>query len=899
MRPRLGDVFISALSLCFAACDSEAPVAAGDPGARVQGRPPIPRPDHPREAAEWRALTLRDEHGRVPHNALLHAKAQMDALRTEGIAGGLDSNNWTEIGPGNIGGRIRSIGTHPSTLNLFVGGVAGGLWQSTDAGASWSAVNDLMQNLAITSIVYTNPNPSTMYAATGEGFANQDAIRGAGIFKSSNGGATWAQLPATNNPDFYWVNRLAISNNAQILLAATGTGMFRSADGGASFQKVHGTANAACFDVRWHGFDNTLAVASLREWDNALMTWYSTSIFTTNGGLSWVESAGLRSNNYFDRVELHYMYFYNRGATPGCVYALKNVVQAPPAAPLTRLYRSTNGGATFALVNSTTGALGTQGWYDNCLWVDPTDDNLNVGDDRIVIGGIDLWRSTDGGASFTKISDWTLWPASPHADQHAIVEHPRYDGRTNFAVYVANDGGIWRTDNIYTATTNSGWVNLNNRLAITQFYGGSRFAGNDTVIGGTQDNGTLRFRGNANAWTQTFGGDGGFCASDPTDGSYHYGEYSWLRIYRSTDGAGSASYIWNGIADAGDKSPNPQTANFIAPFALDPNNASTMLAGGLSLWRSTNVKAATPAWAAIKAPVGSPISAIAIAPGNSNVIWVGHNDGAVWYTTNGTVAAPAWTRRDNTAPALPDRYVTHVTIDPKNVNRVFVTLGGFAADNIWQTTNAGANWAAAAGLPSAPMRDLEIHEANGAWLYAASDVGLLVSENNGAAWTSTATPANVAIDELFWSSHRLYLVTHGRGMFRQLAYASGSASNVGLACRYNGPITGPALTSGAPVLGLPLTWDASALPYPGNAVLFLSTVPAAPLQISPGCFVQLDLLILLEIGARPVSAAGTASWTLGLPDMPAWAGLSLMTQVAAVASGSLSLSNGRKLNLGY
>src|SRR5437660_3727780 len=109
------------------------------------------------------------------------------------------------------------------------------------------------------------------------------------------------------------------------------------------------------------------------------------------------------------------------------------------------------------------------------------------------------------------------------------------------------------------------------------------------------------------------GGDGGFSATDAADPIFCYGEYVYLQIHRSTDGGISSSYIFNGISDAGSK----LTAHFIAPFILDPNNQSTMLAGGLSLWRTTNVKAATPSWSAIKPSNGSGIGAIAVAPGSS------------------------------------------------------------------------------------------------------------------------------------------------------------------------------------------------------------------------------------------------------------------------------------------
>ena len=130
--------------------------------------------------------------------------------------------------------------------------------------------------------------------------------------------------------------------------------------------------------------------------------------------------------------------------------------------------------------------------------------------------------------------------------------------------------------------------------------------------------------------------------------------------------------------------PDPQSAaNFIAPFILDPNNFNTMLAGGSNLWRSVNVKAATPLWSNIKAGLatGSFISAVAVAPGNSDIIWVGYNNGAVYYTTNGTAANPTWYQSGS--GTLPGRQCTRLSVDPNNYNTVYACFGGYSAGNVY------------------------------------------------------------------------------------------------------------------------------------------------------------------------------------------------------------------------
>jgi hypothetical protein len=384
------------------------------------------------------------------------------------------------------------------------------------------------------------------------------------------------------------------------------------------------------------------------------------------------------------------------------------------------------------------------------------------------VGGIDLFRSTNGGTNFSQISQWFSAPNSAHADHHTVVAHPNFNGTTNTTVFFANDGGVYRADNVYTVSLTSGWQELNNNLGITQFYGGAGHASTGTIVGGTQDNGTLRYRTTTGTegWDDMFGGDGGWCASDPTDSNYFYGEYVYLRIHRSTNAGVSSAYIWNGITDAA-----TSCANFISPFILDPNEPNRMLGGGCSLWRSDNVKAGTPTWTAIKAPItgNQRISAVVVAAGNSDVIFVGYNNGDVYRTTNGTTASPTWTLVDT---GLPNRRVTRIVIDPANHNAIYATFAGFTPDNVWYSVDQGANWSdrsgsGATGLPDAPVRSLVMHPSRAAWIYAGTEVGVFASEDGGVNWSLPQDgPANVSVDELSWMGTDLIAVTHGRGMFR-------------------------------------------------------------------------------------------------------------------------------------
>jgi len=709
------------------------------------------------EAIKFRSLRLRDENGEIPANAWMKAAQQRREMpsdsnlwppsTTEGyststrnsvtgsihrLVAGIQPSGWTWLGPGNIGGRVRALLIHPTAQStMWAGGVDGGVWKTTDGGTSWSPLNDFMANLAVSCLVMDPNNPNTIYAGTGEGFHNIDAIRGAGIFKSANGGTSWSQLASTTTSDFQFVNRLAVNpTNGSVMLAATGTGIFRTTDGGATWSK---TRTGETLDLQMNPNDGTFCIAGGSNGD---------AYYSTDAGATWTGATGLGAGG--GRVELRYA-----RSDPNTVYVSYDNNSG-------EVYGSTDGGHSYTLKNTGMSYLESQGWYDNVIWVDPTNPNI------LIVGGIDLWRSTDGGTTLIRISQWFSAPAqSAHADHHVVVNHPGFDGVANKTIFTGNDGGVYRASDAYTVARTSGWRELNNNLGITQLYGAAGNPTNGVIIGGTQDNGTIRYRPSTGteAWTEMFGGDGGFCAADPTDPNYFYGEYVDLQIHRSTDGGANSSFIDSGIGDAG------QAANFIAPFILDPNNPNTMLAGGARLWRSTNVKAPTPSWSSIKSSTSSHISAIAVAPGTSDIIWVGHNNGDIYYSVNGTASSPSWTLISSAN--LPRRYCTRLTVPASNPNTVYATFGGFNSGNVWRSTNNGATWGNISGnLPSAPVNSLVVHPLNGNLLYVGTEVGVFASQDGGTTWsTSNDGPANVAVDELFWMGPTLIAATHGRGVF--------------------------------------------------------------------------------------------------------------------------------------
>ncbi|HMV96976.1 MAG TPA: S-layer homology domain-containing protein [Anaerolineales bacterium] len=722
--------------------------------------------DHPEEAREYRALAWRDENGNIPADGLFTAAQQINEMRAQqgNNPQAITSAGWTWIGPGNIGGRVRSIIIHPTDTNImWAGSVTGGIWKSTDGGASWNILTDFMSNMAVTTMVIDPSNPNILYAGTGEGFTGNREISeplGGGVFKTTDGGSTWTQLSSTNNSNWYFVNRLAIHpSNPQILLAATYTGLWRSTDGGSSWSSV---LTGYMADVNFNPSDGNKAVAGNQFSGQAY--------YSTNGGVSW----GSTNTGGNGRVEVAYA-----PSSPSTVYASVDNIGG-------QLWKSVDGGVSYALVNSGNDFLSGQGWYDNALWVDPTNPNT------LVVGGVDLYRSTNGGSTLTQISEWWNSPQSAHADHHVIVEKPGFNGTSNTTVYFGNDGGVYRANNVYTVVGTTGWTELNNNLGITQFYGAAGNATTGKIIGCKQNATTQIYTpaGGTEGWTTTFGGDGGWSAADPTDDNYLYGEYIYAQIHRSVNGGVYSDPIWGEYWDGSSyQYKNPpyiitdtynSNANFISPFILDPNDSNRMLVGAASLWRSNDVKAPNttttgPSWYVIKSSTGYNITAIAVAPGNSDIVWVGHENGDVFKTTNGTATNPTWTRADTGSPALPNRYVTRITIDKNDNNKAYVTFGGFSTDNVWATTNGGSTWAditgsGATGLPSLPVRSLVIHPNDSNWLYIGTELGLFASSDGGATWGLPHDgPTNTPVDELFWMGTKLVAATYGRGLFTQEA----------------------------------------------------------------------------------------------------------------------------------
>lgn len=774
----------------------------------------LSQPDNALARSEFeRALLTGTKDGVIGNafrNALSAQQLTRDLGKTRYVAGiptgqlgvipqtpkGIDPTLWTSLGPSNVSGRTRSIVVDPrDPSNIWVGSVSGGVWRSIDSGKSFSAVDDFMANLSISCMAQNPTSPDMLVAGTGEGYRNADGLRGNGAFVTKDG-STWEALSGTQELGITFVSGLAFSQDGKTLLMGVGdrglAGIYRrKADLSDDFVRVFkGDVSA----IRTHPTNGQLAVAG------SLMS--GKSYWTSDAGQTWTESEHsdpwVSEGNWLTgRVEVTYA-----TADPKIVYAsvdvphnAKGEIDEDSEKNIYHglVFKSTDGGKTFrkcrsAQSNQTaTGYLKNQGWFGNCIWAgDPKNSGL------VVVGGVDLWRSTDSAETFQQISKWYV-AESPHGDQHTIVSSPKYDGVSNREVFFGNDGGVALAKDVATVGNDSerteGWTRLENGLVTTQFYNGQ---GNETLgilVGGLQDNGTwiAKLTKQSPAWEKIYGGDGGVCQIDPKNGVI-YGEYVYGQVHKYVVASPSQSVsicgdFWDASKRSWEWKESPYviedaktaSGNFIAPFALDPNNSSRLLVGLTSLWCTDNVLAKLsdkggPAWAAIK-PEYRPdywgyISALAICPGRSNEIWVAHNDGTIFKTINGKDKEPDW-EKVTPEEGMPNRICTQIVVDPKNRSTVYATFGMFSEENVWRTKDGGSTWESiAAGLVEAPVRTIAIHPDNSELLYVGTEVGIYASEDGGATWAPTNQgPANCSVTNLFFVGKKLFATTYGRGMF--------------------------------------------------------------------------------------------------------------------------------------
>jgi PKD repeat protein len=647
--------------------------------------------------------------------------------------------NWTLLGAtsqipnGGGAGRLNCITFDPaSSQNIFVGAPSGGLWTSTNAGLSWATNTDHLAVMGASDIAVDPTNSSIQYLGTGDRDASDSYS--IGVLKSTDGGITWnpsgLNFNITDNRQVYQV--LINPANHNMIFAATSMGLYKSLDAGVTWVK---TLSGGVRDVKFKPTDPTVMYAVT-----------STNYFrSTNTGSNFtLISTGLPSPISLCRLAIAVTpadptYVYILGANASG-YTYKGV------------YRSTDQGVTFTAQSTSPNLLGFapdgsdnqgQGWYTLSIAASPTNKN------EIVVGGVNIWRSTDGGVSWVLNADWTgSFAPYVHADIHQLIYLP--GSGTN--VYAVCDGGIFQTpDNGNT------WNDLSNGLGIGEMYrlGVSQSNANITIQG-WQDNGTNE--DNAGTWRQVMGGDGMECFVDYTNTNYMFGETYNGGLQRSTNGGNSFHGITNGISGSG---------AWVTPWCMDPQTPSTIYAGFQEVWKSTNRGTA---WTQISHFGGSSLTTLAVAPSNNQYIYAGDGS-SLQRTTNG---GTTWTNITGTLPG--STAMTYVGVSTTNPNKVWITYSGYTANSkVFKSEDGGNTWVnLSATLPNLPVNCVVNQTGTPDGVYIGTDVGVYYTDTtmtgNWVFFSAGLPNVNVHELEIQVSSGKLRAATYGRGLWETSLY---------------------------------------------------------------------------------------------------------------------------------
>ena len=691
--------------------------------------------------------------GFVPRERLLQAYEYKQNLISTRAA--ISDVNWDERGPNNVGGRTRAIlvdANDPTGKVVWAGGVSGGLWKTTniyESSPDWLPVNDLFENLAVTSIAQDINKPDTMYFGTGEGWFNADAVRGLGIWRSIDGGTTWSQLSATNNVNFYYINKIVVDPSTGNVFASTRDGgLQKSTDAGASWTKVLGQGMTGATNRA-----GDVEIAANGDMYCALGVFNQDGLYkSTDGGNTWsVLGGGLPTSGYH-RIEV--------ACAPSDANRIYALYLNSSTFNTLGIYKSTDAGATWtAMANPSaygmTNFCRNQGWYNLIAAVDPNNA------DKIYIGGIDVLYSSNGGTSWTQASQWYGASGYPyvHADQHEITFKPG----SSDTIFFGNDGGIFMTLNGSAAAPS--FESKIRNYNITQFYGGAMHpdAYSNYFLAGAQDNGSHKFTDYGISSTiEVTGGDGAFCHIDQDEPQYQFTQYVYSNFRRSSNGG---STFVNG--------PTNNSGRFINPTDYDNVNDKMYAAytNGYYLRWDDPQTGFTYTPVAVTEFNGRQPSCVTVSPNTNNRVYFGTDQGRVVRVDDAHTATPT-VSYINSGASMPTGYISCIAVETGNDNHILVTYSSYGVNSVWETTNGGSSWTSVEGnLPDMPVRWALFNPNNGSQALLATELGVWSTDllqGGATVWGSSNTGlANVRVDMLkIRSSDNLVLaITHGRGLY--------------------------------------------------------------------------------------------------------------------------------------
>ena len=689
---------------------------------------------------------------------------------------------WFPFGPTNLPsnltgymengiGRVNCIGFHPTNANTFFVGVAqGGLWKTTNNGASYTPLTDNLPITRISDICIVPNNPNTMYISlcdfeyVGGGLYLNGRKRhthyGLGVYKTTDGGVTWNPTGLTfqlTNGDASLIRKIIVNpTNSNELLACGVSGMYKSTNAGASWTKQ---LDSLFWDMLPDPTNSNIVYAAT-GWVKNANDGYAGVYKSTDFGNTWsLLNTGIPVQGTVQRVKLAIAPSDNN-----YIYALT----CDNFGGLHGIYKSTNAGVNWTFAPAALNILeagqgnggGGQGPYDLSFMVNATNRNT------IYVGGVNLWGSTNGGTSFNPISHWTLnYGATLHGDMHSMDRNP-----LTGEVFVCTDGGVYKTSNLLIGSWSSNWptvwTKLNSGMQVTSFYRlSSSKNATGRLIAGAQDNASFYYNGSS--WSTIFGGDGMDNYLDPFNNQNILGSSQYGNFFLSTNGGASGSIV--------SSNPLGESSEWVTPIVADYNNPGVIYIGNENVVKSTD---GGQTWASYGTIYSDPvnfsnteISALAVAKSNSNFIYAARRvryelglNGVVIKSSDGGLSYT------NITNNLPDSlYYTGIEVSETNANEVVVCMAGFVSGiKVFKTTNAGASWTNISyNLPNLPVNSIKYVPGSGQ-LIVATDVGVYLLNPGSTTWSnySLGLP-NVIVSDIEFNPalNKIYISTFGRGIW--------------------------------------------------------------------------------------------------------------------------------------
>lgn len=662
----------------------------------------------------------------------VYRERQMNPRNLEG--------NWTSVayseeGSGNDGnGRINCIAFHPTNPDIFwVGTAWGGIWKTENHGNTWTPLSDFIMTLGIGSIAIPSDydQSQTIYLGTGDRGYNRD--RGCGILKSTDGGLTWQPTGLSfETANAFYINRLLfVPGTTDELIACTDEGVFKSDDG---FETWDTLLNCFGVDMEFNPGQNNIIYVSSR-----MMADKKSKIFRTiNGGLTWdtvLSVYGVRTELAVSPDESSWVYAVVAGTND----ALKG------------FYKSTNNGASFGMIYDSKNILGGdcygndeggQGNYDLAIAANPLDAN------HVYVGGINIWKSTNGGANWSINTNGyhnCLVPTNVHVDIHWLDF--QYLSDTLFAT---SDGGIY-----FSPNNGSTYTNISGGLQINQPYRiSSSQLSSDEILMGQQDNGIVLW--NDGVVDFVGGGDGGTTLINPLDANNQFFTNNSSDFHFTTD-------HWDNYHTF--TTPGDESNDWFKPIAIRPPD--TIYYGAHDLWKSTqkgyNMTKIMDLWDT------TTIRRIAIAPTNPNIIFVVNNQN-LWRSQTG---GSGFLSLNSGLPLNPDQ-ITNIEIKETDPDVVWISVVDTWGSNkcVYRSGDQGMTWTnISAGLPNCPIPDIIQNDlqTNYEELYACCYFGTYVKLGDNP-WIpfNNGLPDVVSFDmDIYYngSNSKIRTGTHGRGVW--------------------------------------------------------------------------------------------------------------------------------------